>query len=309
MYWEKLGLVFCANNQSEYMVSGGRTPVPLNISGSLYRIYFASYDCEGRGRIFSLELDLAEPTIPQSIQKEPIIDVGNVGFYDDNGIIPSSLVVHNDSIYLYTIGFSVKNKVIFDAATGLAISQDKGTSFNKLTGPVLDRGVDDPCFAASPCVIKTEDGWKMWYVSCEYWEEEGSGYKHYYNIKYKTSEDGIYWSPRGVTCIDFKNEHEYAISRPAVVIDSSGQFHMWYSYRAKPGVDTYRIGYATSSDGIKWHRKDELAGIDVSSEGWDSEMICYPCVFQHNGATYMLYNGNGYGRSGFGIAVLREQKI
>ncbi|AIW20301.1 hypothetical protein F0267_10020 [Vibrio coralliilyticus] len=306
MYWDKLGLVFCANNHSEYMVSGGRTPVPLHIGDDLYRIFFASYDGEGRGRVFSLEIDLTEPTQPRSIGTAPLLDIGNVGFYDDNGIIPSSLVVEDDSLYLYTIGFSVKNKVIFDAATGLAISKDYGKSFVKLTGPVLDRGVDDPCFAASPCVLKTNEGWKMWYVSCEYWEKEGAGYKHYYNIKYKTSVDGIYWEPRGVTCIDFKNEFEYAISRPAVIITPEGKYRMWYSYRAQPEVDTYRIGYAESQDGVNWERKDELSGIDVSNEGWDSEMICYPCIFQHKGYTYMLYNGNGYGRSGFGIAVLRE---
>jgi hypothetical protein len=43
---------------------------------------------------------------------------------------------------------------------------------------------------------------------------------------------------------------------------------------------------------------------DVSEEGWDSEMMCYPYVFDHKGERYMLYNGNGYGKSGFGIAKL-----
>jgi hypothetical protein len=33
-------------------------------------------------------------------------------------------------------------------------------------------------------------------------------------------------------------------------------------------------------------------------------MIEYPFVFDHGGARYMLYNGNGYGRSGVGLAVL-----
>jgi hypothetical protein len=81
---------------------------------------------------------------------------------------------------------------------------------------------------------------------------------------------------------------------------------MWYSYRAQKNIDTYRIGYAESNDGISWVRKDEEIGIDVSNEGWDSEMICYPYIFDHNGKRYMLYNGNGYGKTGFGLAVLEE---
>ena len=44
--------------------------------------------------------------------------------------------------------------------------------------------------------------------------------------------------------------------------------------------------------------------IDVSNDGWDSEMICYPYVFDHKGKRYMLYNGNDYGKKGFGLAIL-----
>jgi hypothetical protein len=75
---------------------------------------------------------------------------------------------------------------------------------------------------------------------------------------------------------------------------------MWYACRG----ETYRIGYAESADGLSWKRHDAQAGIDVSEEGWDSEMIAYPWVFDHGGRRYMLYNGNGYGETGIGLAVL-----
>ena len=104
-------------------------------------------------------------------------------------------------------------------------------------------------------------------------------------------------------CIDFKSKEEYAISRPCV-IKEDGIYKMWYSYRG--GSDTYRIGYAESADGIHWGRKDEEAGIDVSESGWDSEMIEYPFVLEHKGKKYMLYNGNSYGKTGFGYAILKE---
>jgi len=307
MIWKKLGHIFCANGQNELMVSGGRAPVPLHLEGDAFRIYFASYDNEGRGRIFSLEFDINEPGQIFNLVSRPIIDIGATGFYDDNGIIPSDVLRIGDAIYLYTIGFSVKNRLIFDAATGLAISRDEGRSFDKLKGPVLDRGVDDPCFAASPSVMKEGDGWRMWYVSCDHWVPQEKGFRHYYNIKHRRSEDGIYWEPRATVCIDYANEYEYAISRPSVISDAGGLYRMWYSFRAQPGIETYRIGYAESADGLTWVRKDALAGIDVSPSGWDSEMICYPRVFSHKGKTYMLYNGNGYGMTGFGLAELEEK--
>jgi hypothetical protein len=308
MKWSKLGLIFCASGQSEWMVTGGRAPVPLFLGDDRFRIYFASYDDSGRGRIFSLELDVFHPAQINDLVMTPIVDLGEVGYFDDNGIIPSDLLEVNGSLYLYTIGFSVKNRIIFDAASGLAISHDRGKSFNKLPGSVIDRSVDDPCFAASPSVMREDDQWRMWYVSCDRWEPAGEGYKHYYNIKCRTSQDGIYWNPQATVCIDYANEYEYAISRPSVIKESGGQYRMWYSFRAQPEVETYRIGYAESLDGLSWVRKDNEVGIDVSSEGWDAEMICYPYVFEHKGKKFMLYNGNGYGKTGFGLAVLEEDK-
>ena len=122
---------------------------------------------------------------------------------------------------------------------------------------------------------------------------------HRYHIKYARSDDGIHWRRDGRVAIDFASEQEYAISRPAVKRDGE-LWRMWYAYRG----ESYRIGYAESADGLTWTRMDQDVGIVRSESGWDSEMIEYPFVFVHGGQRYMLYNGNGYGKSGFGLAVL-----
>ena len=51
---------------------------------------------------------------------------------------------------------------------------------------------------------------------------------------------------------------------------------------------------------------DDLVGIDRAEDGWDSVMIEYPFVYEHRGRKYMLYNGNGFGETGIGYAVLTE---
>ena len=122
--------------------------------------------------------------------------------------------------------------------------------------------------------------------------------KHYYHVKYAESADGIHWGEQRRIGIDFNSPDEYAIGRPCVVKDS-GVYRMWYCYRGP----SYRIGYAESPDGLSWTRMDRDAGIDCSPEGWDSEMQCYPWVFDHGGRRYMLYNGNSYGKTGFGLAL------
>ena len=310
MNWIKLGKIYCAENDNEFMKTAGRAPVPRWIEGDIFEIYFASQDAEMRGRIFKLTINITNPTKVIEITTDPIVDMGNVGFFDDNGIIPSCILDHDNKVFLYTIGFSLKNKILFDASCGLAIREDDKTEFKKFKGPIVDRGIDDPCFASSPYVIfdDSDNKFKMWYVSCDYWEDLHNGkYKHYYNVKYKESVDGIIWSQRSKVCIDYKNEYEYSISRPCVIKDGENDYKMWYSYRAQKNIDTNRMGYAESKDGINWSRKDELMSqLDVSEEGWDSEMITYPYVFDHKGERYMLYNGNGYGNSGFGIAKLEK---
>jgi hypothetical protein len=69
---------------------------------------------------------------------------------------------------------------------------------------------------------------------------------------------------------------------------------------------SYRIGYASSDNLVDWIRDDQQAGLDVSSEGWDSEMVAYPHVFELDGKVYMLYLGNEVGRYGFGAAELLQ---
>jgi hypothetical protein len=139
----------------------------------------------------------------------------------------------------------------------------------------------------------------MWYGSNLGWGKEETDMNHV--IKYAESKDGREWSRTGKITIDLKDDSEFAISRPCV-LKEQGIYKMWYSYRGK----AYRIGYAESKDGIIWVRKDDDAGIDVSSSGWDSEMVCYPFVFDHKGERYLLYNGNGYGKTGFGLAILEK---
>ena len=136
----------------------------------------------------------------------------------------------------------------------------------------------------------------MWYGSNLSWGKEQKDMAHL--MKYAESKNGIHWEPSGQIALNFKSPEEYAMSKPCVLQQGQG-YQMWYSYRGA----AYRIGYAESSDGVEWQRLDDRAGIDVSPEGWDSEMICYPNVFEFEGKKYLLYNGNEYGKTGIGLAV------
>ena len=121
---------------------------------------------------------------------------------------------------------------------------------------------------------------------------------------------GIHWRTEKNPAIDYLDGEEAGIARASVLVEN-GLYRMWFSYRKAKGYRTcrdqaYRVGYAESSDGKRWRRMDPLAGIDVSNEGWDSQMVEYAHVVQLGSRKLMFYNGNGFGSSGVGYAVADE---
>jgi hypothetical protein len=238
------------------------------------------------------------------MSEQPVITLGPLGAFDDSGVTTSWIVNHDNRKYQYYSGWSRGVSVPFYFFVGLAISEDGGETYQRVSpSPILERNEIDPYLTASPCVRLEEGRWRMWYVSGTGWEMKNERPRHRYHIKYAESRNGIEWKREGIVCIDYNSEDEYAISRPCVVRDGD-LYRMWYASRG----DSYRIGYAESRDGLQWTRKDAESGIDVSASGWDSEMIAYPYVFANQGDYYMLYNGNDYGRTGIGVAVHRLHK-
>jgi hypothetical protein len=299
MHWKKLGQVFCPVGDVEWMTSHAAVPIAESLGGDVFRIYFSSRDSLNRSYTGFVVIDICRPQEILEVSSTPFLIPGNLGEFDDNGAMATWLALNDRKRYLYYIGWNLGVTVPFHNSIGLAISQDGGRFVRFAPGPIVDRTATEPHFCASCCVLPEGDKWLMWYLSCTGWQMIGGKPRHRYHIKYAESDDGIHWRREGLVAIDYANEGEYAISRPSVIRESD-KWRMWFSYRG----ESYRIGYAESFDGKSWTRLDGMAGIDVSPSGWDSEMIEYPFVFDHKGQRYMLYNGNDFGRTGFGLAVL-----
>jgi hypothetical protein len=199
--------------------------------------------------------------------------------------------------------------VPYHNATGLAVSKDGGDTFEKMfEGPLLDRTPYEPYLAVTPWVLKEGDLWHIWYISGKKWELIGEKYEPIYVIKYASSEDGIHWDRSNIECVKQRHDLE-ALSHPSI-IKTGDTYRMWFSYRDshdfRDGKGSYMMGYAESKDAKHWNRMDDKAGIDVSEEGWDSTMLCYPYVVNLDGKLHLFYNGNSFGQTGFGYAVMEE---
>jgi hypothetical protein len=302
MQWKKKGLLYCHKNDNG---DDAYTTVPFvhYLRDDIFRLFFSARDAEGKSFPLYVDVDIFTGSIVDTAVAA-LISKGNLGAFDDAGCILFQVLVHNNINYLYYAGWSLSKHVPFKCFIGLATSSKSIAAFSKYSeAPILNSNPHNPYITGSPFIIIENDVWRMWYLSGTKWATAENTAKHYYTITYAESYDGINWQPSGKICIPFKSDKEYAIARPHV-IKHNGIYKMWYSYREDDTCVTYQIGYAESNDGIDWVRKDEEAGIAASNEGWDSEMICYPFVFEHKQKFYMLYNGNAYGKTGVGLAEL-----
>lgn len=282
------------------MRSHATLPIAESINGDLFRIYFSSRDAQNRSSTFSLIVDLNRPQRVIELETQPLLEPGELGCFDDSGAMLSWITDAGDQgKYFYYAGWNLGVTVPFRNALGLAVVKD-GRVVKRFRGPVLDRSLTEPHFVGAACILREQEQYRCWYLSCVGWEPAEPRPVHRYHLKYAESADGLIWRRDGVVAIDFSYPGEFAIARPSVIRDSDC-YRMWFSHRG----EHYRLGYAESEDGIRWIRKDSDVGLGVSDRGWDSVSVCYPHVFDHKGTRFMLYNGNDYGKSGFGIAVLR----
>lgn len=304
MKWERIGRIFCADRHSEWMYSHAMIPIAERIEGDHYRVYFSPRDRLNRGHGAFVEIDLRAPTRVVRIHERPVLEPGDLGCFDDSGALPNSIVHVDGRKLLYYTGINLGVTVKIRNSIGLAEWREDLQRFERCyRGPVIDRTKEQPHFVATPEVRHDDGRYRAWFSSCVRWSLEDSAPKHHYLIEYAESPDGVAWRRDNRVAVGFRDAHEYALGVPRV-LKGAGGYEMWFCSRASAGRPTYRIRHARSPDGIEWTRAGDDIALDVSESGWDSEMTCYPFVFDHAGSRYMLYNGNGYGRTGFGLAVL-----
>lgn len=282
---------------------------------SYVRVFFCSRrapDADGKYLSFISYVDLDKEDLRKvlRVSDHPVLNLGRRGTFDEFGTNPVSVIKYRNEIRAYYAGWTRCESVPFNAAIGLAISRDGGQTFNRLgDGPVLSYSPDEPFLLGSPRVRRFQGRWQMWYVAGQEWRKVGDRPEPIYKIRMAVSEDGISWIKQGRNLIaNVLGERECQACPDVTFRD--GRYHMFFSYRDifdySKGKGGYRIGYASSSDMHNWRRNDELVEMHRSGDKWDSEMISYPHVIQVRDSTYMFYQGNGMGREGFGLAILRR---
>jgi len=299
--WKKLGQLFQVNNLNPYLCSHAANPLALHLENDIFRIFYSGRNIENKSSIGYIDINIITQEII-NYPKEPILEHGNESSFYSHGISIGNAFYINDKTYILFMGWQYPKNKHWRGDVGRIELNDK--KYMKISPSSTFMGTDeeDKISLSYPFVMYHEEIYKMWYGSTITWDAGNNEMVH--AIKYATSTDGEKWEKHGIA-IPYEIGVAQAFSKPSVIIEN-GIYHMWFSFREGTGK-TYRIGYATSNDGIEWKRHDSYTGIDVSEEGWDSQMICYPFVFNYKNNYYMLYNGNQNGKEGFGLAILEKQ--
>jgi predicted GH43/DUF377 family glycosyl hydrolase len=299
MKWTKLGHIYAPDGTLPWARAYAANPVAEQVDGDLYRIYFSARDERNRSSIGCIEVDIRKPGKILREPAAPILSPGDLAMFDDSGASIGCIVPIGGTRFLYYMGWHLTVTVPWQNAIGLAISStpecDAGSFVRHSRFPVAELNEIDPYTISYPWVAVEDGKFRMWYGSNIAWGARKEDMRHL--IKYAESDDGIHWKRGGAVAIDFIGPQEYAICKPCVRKEG-GRYQMWFCARG----GAYRIYDAESADGVTWQRNAEPA-LSVSESGWDSEMVEYPFVFDHEGERYMLYAGNSFGKTGFGIAI------
>lgn len=316
--WVKLGKIYDpASNPVPFADAGfAQSPQALELEDRV-RVYFSTRTRDGSGKYLShVAFADFDKTFSRllGISQEPVVKLGGLGTFDEHGIFPFNVLDDGQRILGFSTGWNRRASVSTDAAVGLLVSTDKGTTFEKVgQGPVLAPSLNEPFLVGDAFVKMLNGAYHMWYIHGVRWIQSGNSAApdRVYKIAHAVSNNAIEWHRDGRQIISDVLGTDECQALPTVVWQG-GCYHMLFCFRA--AVDfranqarSYRIGHASSVDLQHWVRDDSVWNIGLSPDGWDSEMLCYPHLFQLGSQVYLLYNGNGFGRDGFGLARLETK--
>lgn len=317
MKWKNIGIIFNPIKHDELKDYCGyaQSPQALPLKDRI-RIYFSIRKLDLNNQFLSyvhyVDFNLKLTKILE-VSQEPVISLGELGTFDEHGIFPFSPLEINNRICAYTCGWSRRISVPVETSIGFVVSNDQGKSFKRIgKGPILSSSINQPYLVGDAFVRRFNDIFYMWYIHGTKWikTETEDKPERVYKIAYATSEDGINFKPIKSGIIEDSLGENECQALPTVAY-FKGQFWMIFCYRDYKGFrndprKSYKLACATSNDLVSWTRRCNIFNYDNSSDTWDSKMNCYPNLINIDDNLFLLYNGNEFGKYGFGLAVLEQ---
>lgn len=303
----KKGRIFGADTfDLPWFKKNAMVPTPFRLDKDTIRLYVTMCDAANVGRLGYVDVSVEDPNIILGYSKSPILDVGEPGTFDDNGVVTSSIYEENGKLYLYYSGYELCVKIPYRIFCGVAISDDGGQTFHRMRKASLLLPIDTELYnRCQPYILKMDGGYRVFYLGdCgNMWRFAPDGHKvPMYTMKSIFADNLLKWPlEEGIVTMPFMNDNESGMTVPSIW-DEDGKYKMIYSLRH---VDIgYRIRYSESIDGIHFERKNgdiKFIGEDLA---WDRDMQCFARIYRDEHGFRMFYSGNHFGIGGVGWAEL-----
>ena len=277
-------------------------PTPILISPDVIRVFCGMRDEHGRSRVGFVDLSARNPAEVISYSRRPCLDLGEPGMFDESGVVPCAVAFIDGRLHLFYAGYQLGQSVRFYVFSGVAVSDDNGATFERQKiVPLIERSDAEPLFRVIHSILPTKNGWATWYGAGTHFREGNSKTLPVYDVKYMEADNIYNFPTSGQTAITL-HENEHRVGRPYVV-RTKKLHYMFYGYGSES--EPYRLGLATSKDGISWERSDSVMKAISHDEEWETEMQAYPAFISTSYGDYFFYNGNNYGRDGFSCCSIK----
>lgn len=224
--WGKKGLIYAPSGDLWWARKYAIFPTAELAGPDVVRVYFTALDDNNFGRIGYVDLDANDLRNVLDETKEPILDLGEIGTFEDSGVSAFSVLPWHGKKYLFYQGWQRCERTPHMIMSGVAVSTD-GSSFQKVSRvPLFDRTDLEPFMRGTPFVMNHEGVLKMWYVSCLSWTRRDTELHYRIVIRHAYSSDGVTWITHEHICVQPDFDDEYAVGRPWV-IHENGVYKMW----------------------------------------------------------------------------------
>jgi len=150
MKWIKKGIILSESIANEFGIINPQVPCGIVINDIL-RIFFGGRgEGEKTASIFSIDVDINNPSVIKKINSKPILLKGELGYFDEDGVLPVAIKYIDERLFMYYGGFSKCKTHPHFCMMGLAISNEAGNKFKRYSnGPILPISKVDPLLIGS----------------------------------------------------------------------------------------------------------------------------------------------------------------
>lgn len=299
--YKKLGRVFVANGEAPWMQNFAYVPTPWLRNKHTLRIFCSFMDASGRGRLGFVDVSPEDPLQILEVSKTPLLDLNSFGAWSKDGISPTCVFEKNGSLYMVVMCWRRYDDLPYRVTTALAVSHDHGASFSPASElPILPLTPEEPDLRSAAFIESNGDEFQMHYVVSNGWENLTHKKVPLTEIRKVHSSDLFRWPTRGEIEVR-PGDQSIGLARPWV-FENAGLRELWLGERSQD--NRYRLAYAIADPSNEWGPL-QYPDLGPASE-WDAEMQAAPAIIRVNRVNYLFYNGNGFGKTGFGVACDTE---